>query len=136
MAERVPPLLEDEEDEDPPPLTVITKSRKLWHPLALVWRAVYVALDENVRVISRAVDVKPLGPVHHQDPPVVGCGPNFTVLPAVTVAVDVCCHVPPLTCRYGVIAVGVQPLLLDEELLELEDDELLEDELPVPLTVI
>ena len=49
-------LLDDELlDELPVPLTVITKSRKLWHPLVLVYRAVYVALDVNVRVISRVV---------------------------------------------------------------------------------
>jgi hypothetical protein len=35
----------------------------------------------------------------------------FTVEPAATDAVDVCCQAPPLTCTYGVRAVGVQPEL-------------------------
>ena len=45
---------------------------------------------------------------------------------------EVCCQVPALTRRYGVIAVGVQPPLDElDELLELEEDELelLDDEL-------
>lgn len=43
------------------------------------------------------------------------------------VTLAVCCHAPPFTCRYGVIAVGVHPPL-DDELDEL-DELLLEDEL-------
>jgi hypothetical protein len=66
---------------------------------------------------------------------VEGWGPNFTELPDDTVALDVFCQEPPLTCRYGLIGVPAHPL--EEELeLELEDElleelelELLEDEL-------
>jgi hypothetical protein len=69
-----------------------------------------VEVDEIVTVISRVVAVKPPGPDHDHDPPVVGCGPNFTDAPELTVALDVCCHAPPFTWRYGVIVVPVQPL--------------------------
>lgn len=68
-------------------------------------------------------------PVQLQEPPDTGCGPNCTELPAATVTVAVCCHAPPFTRRYGVIAVGAQPPLEDELLEELELDELLELEL-------
>jgi hypothetical protein len=83
-----------------------------------------------------------------QEPPDAGCGPNCTELPAAMLTLEVCCQVPALTRRYGVIAVGVQAppeleelpeleLLLDEELLEDEEllleDELEEDELELLL---
>jgi len=39
--------------------------------------------------ISRAVEVKPLGPLQDHDPPLVGCGPRLTVAEVeLTVALD------------------------------------------------
>src|SRR5437762_53739 len=86
---------------------VIVKVRLLLHPAALVYRAVWLALAFAVTVISRDVELNPLGPLHDQDPPVVGCGPNLTLAPALTVTLAVCVQLPPFTCVYGVIAVGV-----------------------------
>ena len=58
-------------------------------------------------VCSRAVpDVPP--PLQLHEPPLLGCGPNITLSPEFTVTLDVCCQVPLLTCKYGVIVVGVQ----------------------------
>jgi hypothetical protein len=62
--------------------------------------------------ICRDVEEYPLGPDQLQEPPLEGCGPRFTVAPEATVADDSSSQVPPLTCRYGVIAVGVQPLVM------------------------
>jgi hypothetical protein len=62
--------------------------------------------------ISRAVEVKPLGPVQDHDPPVSGCGPRSTVaVVEVTVAEDSSVQTPP-TFISGTIAVGVQLLLV------------------------
>jgi hypothetical protein len=48
--------------------------------------------------ISREVDVKPLGPLQLQEPPVVGWGPKFTVAGSeVTETALVCVHAPPFT---------------------------------------
>ena|SRR5688572_1735828 len=83
-----------------------------------------------VTVCERAVPEVPQ-PLQLQEPPVVGCGPNSTELPATIVTLEVCCQVPPFTRRKGVIAVGAQPPLVDEledELLDEELEELLLEE--------
>jgi hypothetical protein len=86
--------------------------------------AVAVQELDIVTVCSRAVPEVPQ-PVQFQEPPVVGCGPNCTELPAVMLTLEVCCQTPPFTRRCGVIAVGAQPPLVDE-LLE-EELELLDE---------
>ena len=70
---------------------------------------VFTPLLNGIPSISRetAVDVNPLGPVQFHVPP-SGAGPRFTVDPEATVAMAVCCHAPPFTCKYGVIGVGAQ----------------------------
>ena len=68
-------------------------------------------------------------PVQLQAPPDAGCGPNCTELPGAMLTLAVCCQVPALTRRYGVIAVGVQPPLDELDELLLDDELLLEDEL-------
>jgi hypothetical protein len=131
-------LLEEDELEELLPPTVTVKSCMVWAPQLLVYVAVAVQEAVIVTVCSRAVPEVP-HPVQLQEPPVVGCGPNWTESPAVMPTLAVCCQVPPLTRRYGTTLVGVHPPLeelLDEELL-LEDelDELLlEDELEPPPT--
>jgi hypothetical protein len=63
--------------------------------------------------ISREVEVKPLGPVQLQEPPVNGCGPRFTVAAVeVTEALLVCSHAPPFIWIYGVMAVEVHGVLV------------------------
>ena len=47
-------------------------------------------------------------PAQPHVPPVFGCGPNVIDEPELTVTLLVCCQAPPLTSRYGMIAVGVQ----------------------------
>ena len=68
----------------------------------------YTLLGEGsaLALILREVEVKLLGPVQLQLPPVCGCGPRFTVSLRFTVTLLACCHAPPFTCRYGTIAVG------------------------------
>ena len=60
--------------------------------------AVAVQLAVGDTVCSRAVPDVPQ-PVQLQEPPVTGCGPNFTELPAVMLTLEVCCHAPAFTCR-------------------------------------
>jgi len=45
-------------------------------------------------------------PLQLHDPPLVGCGPNLTLSPELTVTLVVCCQVPSFTWTYGVT---VQP---------------------------
>jgi hypothetical protein len=121
------------------PPTVTLKACTLCAPQLLVYVVVAVQELEMVTVCERAVPEVPQ-PLQLQEPPVVGCGPNSTELPATTLTFAVCCQVPAFTRRKGVIAVGVQaPLELEEllelellpvePLLELEDELLLDDEL-------
>jgi hypothetical protein len=94
--------------------------------------AVAVHEADGLTVCSRDVPEVPHPVQLHA--PEIGCGPNCTELPAEMLTLAVCCHDPPFTRRYGVVPVGVQPpleddeldelLLDDEELLELDEDEL------------
>ena len=59
--------------------------------------AVAVQLAVGATVCSRAVPEVPQ-PVQLQEPPVTGCGPNFTELPAVMLTFAVCCQAPAFTC--------------------------------------
>jgi hypothetical protein len=97
---------------------------------------VYVALAvheaDGLTVCSRDVPEVPHPVQLHA--PEIGCGPNCTELPAEMLTLAVCCHDPPFTRRYGVVPVGVQPPLEDDELEELLlDDELDELELLLEL---
>src|SRR5579872_2823220 len=96
----------------PQPLlvTVTVKVCVLLQPAAFVYVAVYVPLVFAVTETWRDVELNPPEPLQLHDPPVTGCGPKVTVLPEVTLTLDVCCHAPPLTCMYGVIEVDVHPL--------------------------
>jgi hypothetical protein len=88
--------------------TEIVKTSVDLSPQAFVYVAVKVSVPtlNGMLSISRDVEVKSLGPVQLQEPPVVGCGPRFTVEAVeVTEALFVCCHAPPFTCIYGVICV-------------------------------
>jgi hypothetical protein len=63
--------------------------------------------------ISREVEVKPLGPVQLQLPPVSGHGPRFTAVPEATLTVlSPAALQTPATEIYGTIAVGVQTVVL------------------------
>jgi hypothetical protein len=83
----------------------------------LVYVAVAVHETAGVTVCSRAVPEVP-HPDQFQEPE-IGCGPNCTELPDEMVTPAVCCQAPPLTRRYGVMPVGVQPPPEEDELLEL-----------------
>lgn len=92
-------LLDEEElDELEVPPTVTVKFCVLCAPQLLVWVAVAVHEAEIVTVCSRAVPDVP-HPLHPQEPPDTGCGPNCTESPAVMLTLDVCCQVPALTRR-------------------------------------
>src|SRR5581483_389949 len=82
-----------------PPLVAVTvKTCVLWQPLELVYVAVYVAVPLlAVIVTSREVELRP-GPLQLHEPPVTGCGPNFTLSPEFTLTLAVCCQFPPFTC--------------------------------------
>jgi hypothetical protein len=117
----------------PPEPTVMTKFCVLLQELGSTYLLTNV-LDpalNGIPSISRWVELNPPGPVQDHVPPDSGWGPRFTVDPVATVAVAVCCHRPPFTCRYGVIGVGVQLLPTTSEIV-VEAVRLLE----IPLTVM
>jgi hypothetical protein len=58
--------------------------------------------------ISRAVEVKPLGPLQDHDPPLTGCGPMVMAVEVEVTVALVSANQVPLTEIYPVIAVGVQ----------------------------
>ena len=89
-------LLEEELQPEPPTLSV--KACVLCAPQLLVCTAVAVQEACAVTLCSRAAPEAPQ-PLQLQEPPVTGCGPNCTVLPAATLAAAVCCQVPPFTRR-------------------------------------
>ena len=91
-------LLDDELELLEVPPTVIVKPCVVCAPQLLVWTAVATQEAAMLTVCSRAVPAVPQ-PLQFQEPPVTGCGPNCTVLPAATVAVAVCCQLPPFTAR-------------------------------------
>ncbi len=80
--------------------TETVKTSVDFSPQAFVYVAVkvFVPTLKAILSISRVVEVKPLGPLQLQEPPVNGCGPRFTVEAVeVTEALLVCCHAPPFT---------------------------------------
>ena len=46
--------------------------------------------------ISREDELKPLGPVQLQEPPLTGCGPMSTAVPELTLMLVICCQPPAL----------------------------------------
>lgn len=65
-------------------------------------------MAKGMPLICRDVEVYPYGPAQFHDPPLMGCGPRFTVEPDATVAEDSSAQAPLFTWIYGVIAVDVQ----------------------------
>jgi hypothetical protein len=59
--------------------------------------AVAVQLEDGHTVCSRELPEVPQ-PDQFQEPPVTGCGPNFTELPDVMLTLEVCCQAPAFTC--------------------------------------
>ena len=80
-----------------PLLTVTLKFCVLCAPQLFVYVAVAVHEPVRVTVCSRDEPDVP-HPLQLHEPPLVGCGPNFTDAPEATVTLLVCCHVPPFTC--------------------------------------
>jgi hypothetical protein len=80
---------------------VIVNVSVLVAPNTFVYVAVKVFVGEfnGILLICREVDVNPLGPVHLQEPPVVGCGARSTVAPTLTVTLLVSSQAPPFTWR-------------------------------------
>jgi len=69
-------------------------------------RSIGIGISSHIGVGSYAqrnavnltrVEVYPLGPVQLHEPTLSGCGPRFTAEPGFTVALLVCCQLPPFT---------------------------------------
>src|SRR5687768_693403 len=71
-------------------------------------------------VTSRVVDVNPFEPTQLHVPS--GPGPSVRLFPRIALMQVILCHAPPLSCKLGIIAVGVQfaELILNEVILSFQ----------------